>query len=373
MNRPIDDDVEIYSSNKNHWQCHVLLERKSESVSAIECNICDRTPTDTMGNPDNTDEKHEDNASAAKTTAFSANIRRMVIPLAVTLLASILGLPLYIAVLPYLVVITRMFKSEPGETRLQWWSKYAIMQVFYCGLLLMASVIVLFPIFEFKITGYHFIAFYLPMITIAKHDRRKQYGLFATVIVQNFFDVPLVIAGYVCREFFGLRMLAPFCNIIDDTIVQGSMPFPSDIATLAAEPYNVGLIINMCREYKGATHEMRKHGIAQCHLPHQDTTAVSYESLVTGCAYIRQFRKHNPNKRVFVHCKGGIGRASTMTLGHFVKNEGRDPEEAIVEMKAKRHVVFTGVKDYPGILRLNKERLIKQKIAAGKEDPKKQR
>ncbi len=325
-----------------------------------------------MGIPDKTNEKHEDNASAAKTTAFSARLRRLTIHFAISLLASIFGFPLYVAVLPYLVVMTSFIKSEPGETRLQWWSKFAIMQVFYCGLLLMASVIVFFPIFEFKITGYHFLAFYLPMITIAKHDRRKQYGFFATIILQNFFDVPLVIAGYVCREFFGLRMLAPFCNIIDDVIVQGSMPFPSDIATLAAEPYNVGLIINMCREYNGATHEMRTHGIVQCYLPHQDTTAVSYKSLVTGCAYIRQFRKHNPNKRVFVHCKGGIGRASTMTLAHFVKNEGRDPEGAIMEMKAKRHVIFTGVKNYPGILRLNKERLIKQKIAAEKEGPKKQ-
>lgn len=323
--------------------------------------------------PDKTKEKQEDNGSAAKTTAFSAKLRKLMRPIGVSLLASILGLPIYVAVLPYLVVMTHMFKSEPGETKLQWWSKYAILQFFYCGLLLIASAIVLHPIFGFTITGFHTLAFYLPMITISNHDRRRQYGFFATIVVQNFFDVPLVIAGYVCREFFGLRMLAPFCNILDDTIVQGSMPFPSDIATLAAEPYNVGLIINMCREYKGATYEMRKHGIAQCHLPHQDTTAVSYESLLTGCAYIRQFRKHNPNKRVFVHCKGGIGRASTMTLGHYVKNEGRDPEEAIVEMKAKRHVVFTGVKDYPGILRLNQERLTKETLAAEKDDPKKQR
>ena len=325
---------------------------------------------ETMRASDKTNGK-DDDAGASKTTSFSVNFRKLLKPIGVTLLASVLDLPLYVVILPYLVVMTYMVKSEPGETSLQWWGKYAILQVVYCGFLLVASLGLFFPLFGWKITGYHLLNFYIPMATISNHDRHKQYGFFGSIVVQNFFDVPLIIAGYICREFFGLRMLAPFCNILDDTIVQGSMPFPSDIATLAAEPYNVGLIINMCREYNGATHEMKKYGIAQCHLPHQDTTAVSYESLVTGCTYIRQFRKHNPNKRVFVHCKGGIGRASTMTLGHLVKNEGKDPEVAIKDMKVKRPIVYTGVKDYPGIARLNEERLSKQKTS-NETQPKKQ-
>jgi hypothetical protein len=208
-------------------------------------------------------------------------------------------------------------------------------------------------------------------MTISLHDRRYQYGFLGTLVVQAFFDVPLVAAGYVCREFFGLRVMAPFCNILDDTIVQGSLPFPSDIATLASEPYNVGLIVNMCREYSGATNEMKKFGIVQCRLPHQDTTAVSYESLVSGCAFIRQFKKHNPTKRVFVHCKGGIARASTMSLAHFVFNEGQDPEVAITIMKYIRPIIFVGVKDFPAIRKLNEERLSKQMQEETKVKPKK--
>eukprot|EP00537_Pseudo-nitzschia_pungens_P001341 CAMPEP_0172376168 /NCGR_PEP_ID=MMETSP1060-20121228/65486_1 /TAXON_ID=37318 /ORGANISM="Pseudo-nitzschia pungens, Strain cf. cingulata" /LENGTH=48 /DNA_ID= /DNA_START= /DNA_END= /DNA_ORIENTATION= len=46
-----------------------------------------------------------------------------------------------------------------------------------------------------------------------------------------------------------------------------------------------------------------------------------------------------------------------MTLAHYVRNENRDPSVAIRSMKAKRPVVFEGVKDFPGILRLNEERL----------------
>lgn len=302
-----------------------------------------------------------DKTSAYQTTSFSARSKKILIVIVETLVATVIGLPLYIVLIPYLWFSSYMVKTEPGESTLQWWAKYFIFQLIFCGFLSVASVIVLFPMFGWNFTGYHALFFFLPMTVITNHDRSKQYGFFGTIVVQNFFDVPLLLASYICREFFGLRLMAPFCNIINDDIVQGSLPFPSDIATLAAEPYNVGLIVNMCREYKGATYEMKKHGIVQCHLPHQDTTAVSYESLVTGCAFIKQFRKHNPKKRVFVHCKGGIGRASTMTLGHLVKNEGKDPDAAMEDMKAKRHVVHTGVKNYPGIVRLNEERLAKQR------------
>lgn len=298
---------------------------------------------------------------ASKTTSFSTTFRKLLVAIGVTFVASVLGAPIYVAAVPYLLVMTRMVKSQPGETAMHWWAKFAILQIFYGGFLLLAAVAILYPVFGLTLTGYHSIALYVPMATISRHDRRYQYGVLTTPIVQMFFDVPLVVTGYVCREFFGLRLLAPFCDIFDDTIVQGSMPFPSDIATLAAEPYNVGMIVNMCREYGGATEAMNKHGIYQCHLPHQDTTAVSYESLVKGCEYISAFKKHSPHKRVYVHCKGGIGRASTMSLAHYMVNEGRDPAEALADMKSKRPIVYAGVRDYPAIVKLNEERLSKEK------------
>eukprot|EP00548_Thalassiothrix_antarctica_P009938 CAMPEP_0194155944 /NCGR_PEP_ID=MMETSP0152-20130528/66547_1 /TAXON_ID=1049557 /ORGANISM="Thalassiothrix antarctica, Strain L6-D1" /LENGTH=200 /DNA_ID=CAMNT_0038863243 /DNA_START=7 /DNA_END=606 /DNA_ORIENTATION=- len=198
--------------------------------------------------------------------------------------------------------------------------------------------------------GWHALSLYLPSYVISSHDRSKQYGVFGSFILRHFFDIPLLWAAFVCREVFGLRMLSPFCNILDETIVQGSLPFPSDIKTLAEEPYNVGLIINMCDEYNGAVKEMTKYGIVQCRLPHQDTTAPSYESVMKGCKAIKEFRRKSKNKRVYIHCKGGIARASTMTLAHYIWNENKDPDAAIKEMKSKRHVVMVTVQTYPAII-----------------------
>ena len=55
-----------------------------------------------------------------------------------------------------------------------------------------------------------------------------------------------------------------------------------------------------------------------------------------------------------------------MTLAHYVRNEGMDPSVAMDAMKAKRHVVMVGVKNYPAIARLDEERL--QKMSQAKSE-----
>ena len=318
-----------------------------------------------MTESNNVTKGKESGSDASKTTAFSTKAKKLMVPLFLTiLLIAQWGSPLHIAIIPYLIIKTSMVHPEKGETSVQYWTKFVIHELVYCGFLLVSAFLVLLPLVGRPTftTGYYVLALYIPMLTISLHDRRYQYGPVGTFIVQTYFDIPLVIGGYICREFFGLRMLAPFANILDDSIVQGSLPFPSDIATLAAEPYNVGLIVNMCREYNGAVDKMKHFGIVQCHLPHQDTTPPTYESLVKGCAHIQQFKKHNPTKRVYIHCKGGIARASTMTLAHYVCNEDQDPSVAIITMQSKRHVVFTGVQNFAGIIRLNEERLLRQVV-----------
>ena len=50
-------------------------------------------------------------------------------------------------------------------------------------------------------------------------------------------------------------------------------------------------------------------------------------------------------KRIYVHCKGGIARASTMSLAHYIINRGEDPHEAVDKLKAKRSVVLRSARD----------------------------
>ena len=84
----------------------------------------------------------------------------------------------------------------------------------------------------------------------------------------------------------------------------------------------------------------------QCRLPTQDTTPPSYDSIKKGLEFIADQLEKRPEKRVYIHCKGGIARASTMALAHFIRNKGMDPEVAINAMHRKRHVVLLDVQEY---------------------------
>ena len=151
------------------------------------------------------------------------------------------------------------------------------------------------------------------------------------------------------------------CPRDDAVAAQGSLPFPSDVATLAAPPYNVGAVVNMCQEWPGPAEAYARHGIAQLRLPCVDTCAPPVDKLRAGAAFIAAQRAAHPGKRVYVHCKGGIARASTMSLAHCVVNRGEDPHAAVERLKARRPIVLRAVAEYPAIVELAAEQREKTK------------
>ncbi|KAJ1456929.1 protein-tyrosine phosphatase-like protein [Pelagophyceae sp. CCMP2097] len=129
----------------------------------------------------------------------------------------------------------------------------------------------------------------------------------------------------------------------------------ADAAILAAEPYNVCAVVNMCAEWPGPQKAYAKLGIVQCRLPFQDTSAPSAEALRRGAAFVRAQLEAQPGKRVFIHCKGGIARASAMSLAHYVLNRGHDVDDAIEEIKRKRPIVMRDAAKYASVLELTRD------------------
>mmetsp|Transcript_12627 Transcript_12627/g.29719 ORF Transcript_12627/g.29719 Transcript_12627/m.29719 type:complete len:323 (+) Transcript_12627:83-1051(+) len=298
---------------------------------------------------------------SSASTAFAASLSRLGPPAAITVLLAALDCNFIVSVIPFLAVSKRMIRSDPGESRFQFGAKFATMHIFYCSFNWALAWAFCLPWLSTQgtwgLTGFHSLMVYAPSFIISNHvDRSVEYDPLSTIVMLFGFDLPLVLAGYMARELFGAHLFAPFADIFDETIVQGSMPFPSDIGVLASKPYNVGLIVNMCREYPGSTGQQRRYGVEQVWLPTQDTCAPTYESVVKGCQMISAFKARNPGKRVYVHCKGGIARASTMSLAYYVRNEGIPASEAIAMMRKKRYIVMGGVKSYPAIVRLEEER-----------------
>lgn len=199
------------------------------------------------------------------------------------------------------------------------------------------------------------------------------------------FDWPLVTAGSILREWLGLRAFGEFAHImrggheldgLHGTLVQGSLPFPSDAKTLVSE-YHVGAVVNMTREWPGPEAEYEKHGVVQLRLPHVDTCMAKADKLEEGAAFIKeQLLKFGHTcldpprrcdctgkRRVFVHCKGGIARASTMSLAHHIINKEKEATTAtMATMKGQRKQVE------PAVCKYNSIKELQRKFPAGQGD-----
>ena len=85
-----------------------------------------------------------------------------------------------------------------------------------------------------------------------------------------------------------------------------------------------------------------------------DTTAPSEDALRVGAKFIADQLQRHPGKRVYVHCKGGIARASTMALAHYILNKGQKADDAVELLKARRHVVMRNAADYSSVRALER-------------------
>jgi atypical dual specificity phosphatase len=146
----------------------------------------------------------------------------------------------------------------------------------------------------------------------------------------------------------GGRALKPFYTEIGHGLSMGSLPFSCDVATLHGQ-YKVRAVVNMCRESEGPVSEYRQRGIAQLRLPTPDLCSPSVFDLIVGVRFMTQQRKQlAAEETIFVHCKGGRGRAATMVLCYLI-SQGWDAHEAILHLHGKRSVVATAVLEYPAV------------------------
>lgn len=146
----------------------------------------------------------------------------------------------------------------------------------------------------------------------------------------------------------------------------GSVPLAKDVSQLAG--LHIGLVINLCREYSGPTdssydlsscwnkifysesgYRYEDYGIMQFRVPTADLCEPDYHQLLLGIKCIQNYfnnqkKKNNceKNKKIYIHCKAGRHRASIFTLCYLISCN-YNPEEAILLMKEKRHVVVKSI------------------------------
>jgi len=292
-------------------------------------------------------------------THMSLDLKKFAKPIAITLSLSYLfpGNPAA-PCLPIFFVGRRMLHDDPGnarENRLGWkLTKLAVFSVLWCAVCVAFGCLATLPgllLLKFPIiSSFHSLFIYTPFVIMSSRaDRNTHYVGLQRIAFHVTFDIPLTMSAYFLREVFGLRLFTPFATILDEEIIQGSMPFPSDVKTLKEAPYNVCAVVNMTYEYHGPKKAYKKHGVKLLNLNEIDTCAPSLSNLRIGAAFIKKELEMNPGKRVFIHCKGGIGRATTMSLAHYYLNQGKQPAKQVEVIQKARSIVMKSACEYNSI------------------------
>lgn len=89
--------------------------------------------------------------------------------------------------------------------------------------------------------------------------------------------------------------------------------------------------VNLRREFDDALHDLAlKH---YCYLPTDDDHPPTPAQLDKGTAFIQQVISEGG--KVYIHCRGGIGRAPTMAVAYFI-SQGWSLDEAVKLIKKSR-------------------------------------
>ena len=116
---------------------------------------------------------------------------------------------------------------------------------------------------------------------------------------------------------------------ITDAVYVGPQHRKAGLAHMAEA--GIHAVVNMRIEHDDALHG---HAPADyCHLPTVDDDAPSLEHLREGVAFMQ--RVIGAGGKVYIHCKGGIGRAPSMAIAYLVA-EGQSLDDAVALVKRTR-------------------------------------
>ncbi|CAF4985854.1 unnamed protein product [Rotaria sp. Silwood1] len=226
-----------------------------------------------------------------------------------------------------------------------------------CRLLLYLLVISLWVVFILRLTiqsiglllGYHHIPmgqvqhlfpYALIFTTFARnkhdmslHDKRRY-------IIHLLYDLPAFLLVIIFKLLN--HPLNSLYSQITTNCYLGCLPTAADVKMLN----NIGIqcVINMCAEYRGPRETYKKYNMKQLHLPTIDCTAPSLKTIEKAIKFMNE--AYTNNKKIFVHCKAGMGRSATIVLCYLVANENMLPEDALKLLKEKRPEITTSIIKY---------------------------
>jgi len=89
-------------------------------------------------------------------------------------------------------------------------------------------------------------------------------------------------------------------------------------------------VINTCDEYKGPIIAYEKYDIKQLWLPIIDFTSPSLLQIESAVAFIENYATRH--ETVYLHCKAGKGRSTTIALCYLMKSQRISAQKALLKI-----------------------------------------
>ncbi|EER94483.1 hypothetical protein BDA96_01G321100 [Sorghum bicolor] len=122
---------------------------------------------------------------------------------------------------------------------------------------------------------------------------------------------------------------------IDEHVLLGAVPFPSDVLRLKALGVCGVVTLNESYERLVPTSLYEAHGIENLVLPTRDYLyAPSFVNLCEAADFIH--RNASCGKLTYVHCKAGRGRSTTVVICYLVQYKNMTPAEAYEHVRLRR-------------------------------------
>jgi len=149
--------------------------------------------------------------------------------------------------------------------------------------------------------------------------------------IAKLFFYPTLPITYVTKHWSG-----HYWDLIDENVFLGAVPIVCVGHVSELHKMGVRAVVNMCDEYEGPVKAYEKFQITQLHLPTVDHVEPSVDNMHKAVDFISdQIRTGN---KVYIHCKGGHGRAAAIAFAWLLYSQRLSLMEVQERLNAFRKV-----------------------------------
>lgn len=139
---------------------------------------------------------------------------------------------------------------------------------------------------------------------------------------------------------------------IEQFLLLGAVPFPKDVVRLKSLGVEAVITLNESYETLVSSSLYESYMIKHLVIPTRDYLfAPSFDNIQRAVAFIYENVKQR--KAVYVHCKAGRARSTTIVLCYLVKFRGMSPVDAFNYVRSKRPRVSLAAAQWKAVLRFS--------------------